>query len=196
MSSSLTGSRGASGNKIPKGYAAGKLQQFSPEQMDLFKGLFSQVGPGSKLAGLAQGDEAAFAPIEEQAQRDFQTFSGQNASRFSGLGMGARHGSGFKNAQTQGAIDFASQLAQQRQGLQRQALMDLLGISESLLGQRPYENFLIKKQPKQSFLSKLIGIGAPAAGAAIGGAFGGIPGAQLGGQLGGSLASGFQQAQF
>ena len=196
MSASLSGARGRTGSSLPKGYAAGSLQQFSPEQMDLFKSLFSQVSPQSKLSGLAQGDEAAFAPLEQQAMRGFQEFSGQNASRFSGLGLGARHGSGFQNLQTQGAVDFASQLSLQRQQLQRQALMDLLGISESLLGQIPYENFLIKKQPKQSFLSKLFAGVAPAAGAALGGAFGGLPGAQLGGQIGSSLSSGFQPTQY
>lgn len=195
MSMPFTGSRGAAGSKIPKGFAAGSLQQFTPEQMNLFQSLFSQVSPGSRLSNLAQGDESAFAPYEQQAQRDFQNFSGQLGSRFSEYApgaMSARKGSGFQNLATQGAQDFASQLALQRQGLQRQALMDLMGISESLLGQRPYQNFLIEKKPKQSWWSKLLGIGAAPAGAITGGLVGGFPGALLGGQLGSSFASGFQ----
>jgi hypothetical protein len=139
------GSRGAAGNKIPKGYSAGRLQQFTPEQQSLYQSLFPYVSPGSQLAQQAQGNDAGFAPHEDYANRQFQEFSGQNASRFSGLGMGARRGSGFQNQQTQGAQDFASLLARQRQGLQRQALQDLMGISGQILGQRPQENFLVKK---------------------------------------------------
>jgi hypothetical protein len=153
------GGQSAAGGKIPKGYSAGSLQQFTPEQMNLFKNLFSYTGPQSQLSKLAAGDETAFAPIEQQATRDFQNFQGQTASRFSQLAPGAlsaTRGSGFKNLQTQGAQDFASQLASQRQGLQRQALMDLLGISESLLGQRPYENFLVKKPQKESIWKQLL----------------------------------------
>jgi hypothetical protein len=175
------------------------MQQFTPEQMGLFQSLFSQVGPGSSLSKMAAGDESSFQPMEDRAMRDFQEFQGQTASRFSGLApgaMSARGGSGFQNTQTQGSMDFASRLAEQRQSLQRQALGDLLGISESLLQQRPYENFLIKRQPKQNFFSKLFGGLAPAAGAGIGAAFGGLPGAAIGGQLGSSLSSGFQPTQY
>lgn len=186
-----------SGNKIPRGYSTGRLQQYDSDQMQVYKNQFAHVAPGSQLAQQAAGSDEGFAPFEDYANRQFQEFSGQNASRFSGLGMGARKGSGFQNSQTQGAQDFASQLAMQRQGLQRQALMDLMGLSESLLGQRPSEQFLIKKPPKQQgFWGKLFGASAPIAGGAIGGAFGGPAGASLGAQLGGNLASGFQPTQY
>jgi len=191
MSSSMGGSRGMQGSKIPRGYRQGQIQQYTPEQTQLFESLFGQVGPGSQLSKLASGSDEGFAPYEDYANRQFQEFSGQNASRFSGLGMGARKGSGFQNLQTQGAQDFASQLAMQRQGLQRQALADLMGMSGMLLGQRPQENFLVEKHRRQSGFGKALGIGLPLAGAAAGGFFGGPAGAALGGQLGGSLASGF-----
>jgi hypothetical protein len=191
------GSRGAAGNKIPRGYSAGRLQQFTPEQQSLFQSLFPYVSPGSQLSQQAQGSDQGFGPFEDYAHRQFQEFSGENASRFSGLGMGARKGSGFQNSQTQGAQDFASQLAMQRQGLQRQALMDLMGISGQILGQRPEENFLIRKQQKQpGFWNRLFGAAAPIAGAGIGGLFGGPIGASFGSQLGSGLASGFQPTQY
>ena len=196
MSTLLSGARGAAGSKIPRGYSTGRLQQYTPEQMDLFKSLFTQVSPGSLLAEQAAGSEKGFAPYEDYARRQFQEATGELGSRFSGLGMGARRGSGFQNLATQGAQDFASQLAMQRQELQRQALMDLMGISSSLLSQRPYEQFLIKKQPKQSFWNKLFGGAAPVTGAGIGGIFGGPIGASLGAQLGSGLASGFQPTQY
>lgn len=202
MSTSLTGSRGPAGQNIAttsngkalKGYDTAQLQQFSPEQMQLFQQLFSRVSPDSNLSKLAGGDEAAFAPYEQQARKDFGASLGQLGSRYSQLApgaMSAQRGSGFQNRTNQAAQDFSLQLSQQRQGLQRQALMDLMGISESLLGQRPQENFLLKKEPRQSGFAKALGIGLPIAGAAAGAAFGGPAGAALGGNLGSSLASGF-----
>lgn len=191
------GSRGAAGNKIPRGYSAGRLQQFTPEQLSLYQSLFPYVSPGSQLAQQAVGSDQGFAPHEDYARRQFQEATGELSSRFSGLGMGARKGSGFHNQLTQGAQDFASLLAQQRQGIQRQALLDLMGISGQLLGQQPYQNFLNRKEPKQpGFWSKLFGATAPLAGAGIGAAFGGLPGASIGAQLGSGLASGFQPVQW
>lgn len=178
MTSSMSGGMGATGSKIPKGYAAGKLQQFSPEQMGLFKQLFGYTSPEGQLAKQAGGDLSGFAPQEALAQRQFQEFQGQNASRFSGLGMGSRRGSGFQNSQTQGAQDFALQLASQRQGLQRQALMDLMGISQSLLGQRPQEQFLVKKDLpfwQQAALGAAGGLGQGLSGG-LGGLFGAFGG--------------------
>lgn len=206
MTMSLSsGRRGAAGN-VPKGYAAGSLQQYTPGQMDLHNQQFGLVGPESQLYQQAQGNDAGFSSYEDYANRQFQNFSGQNASRFSGAsgfgnfgsgGMSARRGSGFQNQQTQGAEDFASQLAMQRQGLQRQALQDLMGMSNTILRQQPNQNYLVRKQPEeQSFWSKIAGAGLPIAGGAIGGAFGGPAGAAVGSQLGGALAQGFQPTQW
>lgn len=139
---------------IPKGYRLGQLQQFTPEQMQLFQNMFGQVGPGSFLSKLAGGEEGAFDQLEAPAMKQFGQLQGQLASRFSGMGSGARRSSGFANTMNQASSDFAQQLQSQRMGLQRQALMDLMGISESLLGQRPYERSLIKKQP--SFWQQLL----------------------------------------
>jgi hypothetical protein len=201
------GSRGAAGNKIPKGYSAGRLQQFTPEQQSLYQSLFPYVSPGSQLAQQAQGSDQGFAPYEDYANRQFQEFSGQNASRFSGGNQGsganyngqmsARRGSGFQNLATQGAQDFASQLAMQRQELQRNALQDLMGISQSLLGNQPSTPYLMPKQQKQpGFWSKLFGAAAPIAGAGIGGALGGPFGASMGAQLGSGFSQGFQPTQW
>lgn len=149
------------GSQIPKGYKQGQLQQFTPEQMQLFQSLFSHAMPGSYLSKLAGGDQSIFNEIEAPAMRQFQGLQGNIASRFSGMGLGGRHNSGFQNTMNQAASDFAQGLQSQRQSLQRQAIMDLLGLSESLLGQRPYENFLVKKDRKPSFLDNLLsGLGA------------------------------------
>lgn len=143
------------GDNIPSGYRSGQLQQFTPQQMKLFKQMFSQVSPDSYLSRLSQGDEELFDEMEAPAMRQFNELQGGLASRFSGMGMGSRRSSGFQNSSTAAASNFAQDLASKRQGLQRQAIMDLMGLSESLLGQRPNERFLVPK--KQNQTAELIG---------------------------------------
>lgn len=180
---------GRTGTIIPKGTKTGQLQQFTPEQMKLFSQLFSNVGPDSYLSRLAGGDQGLFNEIEAPALRQFQELQGQLGSRFSGMGIGAQKSSGFRNAMGQAGSDFAMQLQSQRQALQRQAIQDLMGYSNQLLGQRPYEQFLIQKQQKQK--SGLGGFGAlggallgGAGGFALGGPMGGFEGASIGANVG------------
>jgi hypothetical protein len=141
------------------GYRPAQLQQFSPEQMNLFKSLFSQVAPGSFTSQLAGGDESMFQQLEAPALRQFSGLQGNIASRFSGMGSGARRSSGFQNTMNEAASNFAQDLQSQRLGLQRNAIRDLQEMSNQLLQQRPYENFLVQKQPSalQQFLSQILG---------------------------------------
>lgn len=186
-----TGGLAGSGSRIPKGYSQGTLQQFTPEQMQLFQSLFSQVSPQSYTGRLAGGDQSLFGEIEAPALRQFNELQGNIASRFSGMGSGARRSSGFQNASSAAASNFAQDLQSRRQMLQQQAIQDLMGMSSSLLQQRPQQNFLVRNAPKRSFLKSLFGGGLPLAGAAAGGFFGGPFGAALGSQLGGSAGAGF-----
>lgn len=197
MTTSLSGGSGFRGpagtgrNIIPKGYSQGQLGQFTPEQQQLFQHLFSNVGPESFTSKLAGGDQSQFEQMEAPALRQFGQLQQNIANRFSGRGSGARRSSAFQNEMSGATSDFAQKLQANRLGLQQNALQQLMEMSNMLLGQRPYENFLIEKQKKQSGLAKAFGIGLPALGAIGGGIFGGPAGAALGGQLGGSLASGF-----
>jgi hypothetical protein len=127
--------------KIPKGYKASSLQQFTPEQMQLFQQMLGQVGPNSYLSRLAGGDQSLFEEMEAPAHRQFQEKLGYLGSRFSNAGMGARRGSGFQNATNQATSDFAMNLQANRQALQRQAIQDLHGMSQNLLNQRPFDRF-------------------------------------------------------
>ena len=174
------------GDIIPKGYRAGQLQQFTPEQMDLFQQLFGHLGPDSFLSKIAGGDEEQFEQMEAPAHRQFQGQLGQLASRFSGMGQGGRHGSGFQNTATAAASNFSQDLASNRQNLQRQALMDLMGLSNQLLGQRPYERDLFEKPQQQSSgWGGAIGAGLGGLGGfAIGGPAGALGGAKLGYKVG------------
>lgn len=128
------------------GYKSASIQQFTPEQQELFSQLFSQVSPQSFTSRLAGGDQSAFGELEAPALKQFGELQGSIANRFSGAGMGARRSSGFNQAQTTAAQDFAQQLQAQRLGLRRQAMQDLMSNSQMLLGQRPQENFLIPEK--------------------------------------------------
>jgi len=177
------------GDKLPHGYEAGQLQQFTPEQMSLFESLFPYLSEDSDLARMAGGDQSMFEEMEAPAMRQFAGLQGNIASRFSGMGMGGRRSSGFQNTMGQAGSDFASDLQSKRQGLQRQALQDLMGLSSNLMNQKPYERFLSEK-PK-SFWEKLAGGTLRAGGTAAGAYFGGPQGAQAGYQGGNALAESF-----
>lgn len=178
--SSMYGSTGAvNKDNVPTGYKKGSTANFTPEMMKLFQQMFSHVGPDSYTARLAGGDESLFAEMEAPALRQFSGVQGNLASRFSGMGSGARKSSGFQNTINQAGSDFAQDLQSRRQGLQRQAISDLMGMSNQLLGQRPYENYLV---PRQNSAWQEAGIGAAtgfgqAVGAGITGGFGGFGGA-------------------
>jgi len=191
--SSMSGGRGMQGSmqeRIPKGYQKGSMNQFTPEQMQLFQQMFGNVSPDSFTARLAAGDQEAFNQSEAPALRQFGQQQANTASRFSGMGMGGRHSSGFQNTMNQAGSDFAQDLQSRRMSLQQQAIKDLHGMSQDLLGQRPQENFLIEKQKKKSFLEQLLGGVAPLAGAAIGGFAGGPAGAYAGSQAGSAFSQG------
>lgn len=167
--------RGAfsSQEKIPSGYKKYSSQQFTPEQLDLFRQLFSQIGPESDLFKLAGGDQGMFDEMEAPALRQFGELQGNLASRFSGMGMGGQKSSGFQNTMNSAAQDFAGQLQSNRQNLQRQAMTDLMGMSNSLLGQRPFETGLAEK-PKSfghEFGSSVMGGLGKGLGSLLGGLF-------------------------
>lgn len=143
MSYNPTGSQ--SPQKIP-GYNQSSVQQFTPEQMQLFQQMFSQVNPQSYTSRLAGGDPSMFNELEAPAFRQFGELQGNLASRFSGMGTGARRSSGFQTAMGGASSDLARNLAAQRMGLQRQAISDLMNMSNTLLSQRPYEQVLTRQQ--------------------------------------------------
>lgn len=179
-------------DKIPSGFRAGQIQQFTPEQMDLFEQMFGQVSPESDLYKLAHGDEEAFNQIEAPAMRQFNELQGGLASRFSGMGMGARRSSGFQNTAIAGASNFAQDLAAKRQDLMKNARNDLFNMSHELLGQRPQEKFVTEKRQKDpnsgSGWGGLLGAGIGGVGGFLaGGPAGALTGANLGYKAGSSF---------
>jgi hypothetical protein len=134
--------------KRPSGYKQYAINNYTPQQQQLHEQGFSHVGPDSYLNKIAMGDESQFAELEAPALKQFSGELGNIASRFSGLGTGGRRGSGFQNTANQAASDFSMNLQAQRQGLRRQAIMDLMGISDTLLNQRPQEKGFVEKPKK------------------------------------------------
>jgi hypothetical protein len=128
----------------PQGFNVTQTPNFSPEQMKFFTAMLGGLGGmgdvTKALTGLASGQGAAFAPMEERAKQDFSQMLGQAGSRFSQVG--ARGSSAFQQAVSGGASDLASKLAEQRSGLQMDAINKLLGFSGQVLGARPYETQL------------------------------------------------------
>lgn len=178
----------APGEKIPGGYRAGRLANFTPQQMELLNSLLPQLSSGSFLSQLAGGSPQAFEQLETPALKQFAGLQGNLASRFSQMGTGGTRSSGFQNTMNQASSDFAQQLQAQRIGLQQQALRDLVGLSSELLGQRPYENLLTQKREKQGGWGGAIGGGLGAVGGFLAG---GPAGAMQGAQLGYGIGSAF-----
>jgi hypothetical protein len=178
------------GDKLPNGYRAGQLQQFTPEAMQLYKQSFAHVSPDSFLGKLAAGDPRMFEQMEAPAFRQFNQLQGQMASRFSGMGgMGGRRSSGFQNEMTAAGSNFAQDLQARRMELQNQAIRDLMGMSHTLMNEKPFERFMYEKPQKQGFNW---GGAAGALAGGVGGFFlGGPMGAMSGAQMGYGVGSGF-----
>lgn len=188
--SGVSGSRGGTAaDVIPKGHRAGQLQQFTPEALQMYQQLFGQLGPDSDLFKMASGDQSFFDEMERPALRDFGGIQGNIASRFSGMGMGARRSSGFQNTMNREGSDFAQRLASNRQNLSRQALKDLFEMSHMLMNEKPFERIISGKKEKEGTnWGGLAGAGV----GAVGGFFAGGPaGAFTGANAGYNIGSNF-----
>jgi hypothetical protein len=185
-----TTATGGQKEKIPSGYKKASLQNFTPEQMQLFGQLFGHLGPDSFLSKLAGGDQATFDEVEKPALQQFAGLQEGIANKFSGAGLGGRRSSGFQNAQTSAAGQFAQQLQSQRQSLQQQALSDLMGHSNMLLGQKPFENAFVKKDQGGGSGGGWGALAGGVLGAGVG-LLGGPIGAMQGAQLGYGVGSQF-----
>lgn len=179
------GPMGRSGSKIPSGYKQFQVQKFTPEMMKQYQQLFSHVSPDSYLGRLAGGDQSAFEEMEAPAMRQFSALQGNIGSRFAGMGQGGIKSSGFKNTMNTAANQFAQDLASKRMEHRRNAIKDLMGFSEMLMGQQPYETGLVEKPQKQSGWNAFAGgVGGAIPGAITGFLTGGPPGAVAGAATG------------
>jgi hypothetical protein len=149
---------GKSSSKVP-GYHQRQVSTLDPQQQELFSLLFGGLKGGlggglEHLSKLASGDQSYFGQLEAPALRQFGALQGNLASRFSGMGTGARRSSGFGNATSSAGQQLSESLQSQRMGLQQNAISQLLGLSGSLLGRQNFENVMVPKQ--QSGLQQLL----------------------------------------
>ena len=86
-----------------------------------------------------------FEQAEAPAYTAFNKQIGELGSRFAGFGSGALDSSAFQNATSGAAANLAENLQSKRLGLQQGAIEKLLGFSQDILNQRPYDSFLEKK---------------------------------------------------
>ena len=175
--SAPTGAMQSPGNI--SGYKQRSMSNFTPEMMNLFQMLLGGAGQGlggkggglEWLSKLASGDQSMFSQLEAPAMRQFQGQLGQIGSQFGDIG--AMGSSAFQNATSGAAADFSEKLQSQRVGLQQGAIERLLGLSQNLMQQRPYENFLEPKSDWKGMLGKILGGAAGAFGGPFAGAVGG-----------------------
>ncbi len=148
------------------------MPTFNGGQQDLFSLLLGGSRDGvskglSHLGNLASGNEETFNQLEAPAFRQFAGLQGNLASRFSGMGSGARNSSGFQNTAREQAGDFAERLSGQRLSMQNDAIAQLLGLSEQLLNKKTFESGYAPKKRSgwQTLLGGLGGVGGAGAGA-------------------------------
>lgn len=160
-----------------KGYSQFSMLNKIPQQMSLFESGANTLQQGlpqmlQQMMQMAQGGTPeSWAQLEAPAMRQFGALQGNMASRFSGMGSGARKSSGFQNEMGGAATDLSERLQSNRMGLQNQATQQLMQLYENLMGQDLNTTGLVpKKKPWwQDFLSGLGGVAGQ-----VGGGFGGM----------------------
>ena len=156
-----------------------QVPNFTKGQMGLFESLLGGAQPGAShglgyLSKLAAGDEESFAHLEQPALQNYEQALSKLGNRFANTGF-ASSSSPFQNAARGLGQDYANTLQSQRSQLQMDALTKLLGISQNLLGQRPYSIGVENQQPGggwSDFGSKLGGALPGAIGSILGSPFG------------------------
>ncbi len=160
-------------------------------QMDLLSQILQSLGGGGQagqgqqaalqnLIGMLTGSQESFQAFEEPARRGFREQTIPDIlERFSGAG--ARSSSGLQQTLAGAGRGLESDLAQQRGGMQKNAVMQLLanflGQSQLGLGTQTFENI---QRPAQQGLGQTLldfsGPGLQAVGAGIGGPIGAAAG--------------------
>lgn len=153
------------------GYKQITTPTMNPQQSQLLQQLLGGISPhiGQSLSGLgrmASGDASQFQEMEAPSLRQHNQLLGGLASRFSGMGSGARNSSGFQNTTSEATTDLAERLAGNRMSFQQNALKQLLELSDSLLGKKSFESSLIPKEIP--FWKQLMGSAAGGFGKGLG----------------------------
>jgi hypothetical protein len=138
----------AAGNQAISGYKTQQLPTMTPQMQQLFQSLLGGAGGGanaglSHLSGLASGNQSSFEEQEAPAYAAFNKTLGQVGSKYSFYN--AQDSSAFQNALAGEGGKLAQNLQGQRSDIRNNAIKDLLGFSNQLLGKNPFENVLQKE---------------------------------------------------
>lgn len=125
----------------------------------------------------SQDFDAFSAPALRQYYQDIVP---NISEQFAGMGSGGLSSSGFRNAQTQGAVDLAERLGAIRANLRQQGAQGLQNLGQQ--GLQSFSQNMVTRPGSEGFLGSV----APAIGGAIGTAVGG----PIGGFIGSGLGSG------
>lgn len=164
-----------------------------PEQENLYNQLINATQ--RKGAGGAFGQAADYyrGLLDDQSQ-DYNAFTAPAlrqyyqdivpniSEQFAGMGSGGLSSSGFRNSQTQGAVDLAERLGAIRANLRQQSAQGLQGIGQQ--GLQSFSQNMVTRPGSEGFLSSVAPAIGGAIGTAVGGPIGGFIGAGLGGGLG------------
>lgn len=122
---------------------------------DLLKSQFMQGAPDlySQLRGQASGSPQAFAGLEGPLRQQFQEQILPQIGMQFGL-TGTNKSSGFQNTLARAGQQFGSDLAAQRASLQQNAMQQLLGLGNTLLG-TPTSQFALGKRPSFDIMDLL-----------------------------------------
>lgn len=145
---------GSSGSYAPannvSGYTLAQSPNFTPEMQNLFQKLLSSASGGAGqgldfLSKIASGDEGTFNKLEAPAYSAFDKTLGKLSGKFAQYGAG--DSSAFQNAVAGQGAELSQNLQANRTQMMTDAIQKLLGHSETILGQKPFENQLIKEDP-------------------------------------------------
>lgn len=141
-----------------------KMPTMNPQQQQLLNMLLQQTQGGagnalSLLQGYLDPNSQQYQNFEQPYRQQFeQETVPMLAERFAG--QGALGSSGFGQALSSAGSNLQTNLAQMKSGMQRQSIMDLLGLSQNLLGQSPFA--YQTQKGSAGFLPQAIGQGVAA----------------------------------
>ena len=148
--------------RSPKGYSSYANPLMNQFTQDHLRNLMQQISPHTTGAisqlGQMAGGQGDISNYKEQQMSDFQqNVLPQILQQFGSFGSG--RGSGLNNALASATQGLGQNLEARREGLQSDAISQLLGLNSQLMGQRTHEYGLVQK-PK-SGLSSFLSEGVP-----------------------------------
>ena len=148
---------------LPKGYSPVSIPRYNPQQNKILQNLLGKLGmyggqSVDTLGQMAAGSNEYFTGRENQAMDFFNNrLLPQIKQQYANQGM--LGSSAFGGTMAQAGADLSSGLYNQRQDLQRQAIQDLLGLTQSLSTTPTQEyGFLAKPEKKKFDWGSLLGL--------------------------------------